>query len=887
MKTEQPPKSEPTAIRLADYTPPPYRIESVDMVFDLDPKATRVRATLKIAADHNRTNGVQPLHLDGENLKLLSITLDGRALSPEAYALSDHGLTIALPPAAFTLETEVEINPEANKALEGLYVSRGVFCTQCEAEGFRRITFYPDRPDVMSTFRTTLRAPKQSCPVLLSNGNQGESGELPDGRHYVVWNDPHPKPCYLFALVAGDLANIRDTFSTMSGRNVDLRIYVEHGKQDRAGYAMDALKRSMSWDETAFGREYDLDVFNIVAVSDFNMGAMENKGLNIFNDRYILADSDTATDMDYYLIESIVAHEYFHNWSGNRVTCRDWFQLSLKEGLTVFRDQEFTADMRSRANKRIDDVEILRITQFREDASPLAHPVRPESYIEINNFYTSTVYQKGAEVIRMIQTLLGTGKFRAGMDLYFSRHDGQAATCEDFVAAMEDASGVDLSQFQLWYSQAGTPQINVQTAFDPSKKTYALTLSQHCPPTPGQVAKRPYHIPIAVGLVGQDGREIPLKLEGETQSAATTQVLELTQPSQTFVFTDIGSAPKLSINRNFAAPIIVNFGQSDDDRAFLMAHDSDAFNRWNAAQDFGTAVILRAVADLQAGRDPTAEETFLEAMGIAIADQKISPAFKAALLGLPGEDYLANRMEQEDPLNLHAARKAVRRFVAARHTPALRELYDSLRVNAAYVPDAEGMGMRMLKRAALGYLAALETSDMCALVKRQFDDADNMTDRMDALSILNLIAVPEREHALTNFYDRYKEDHLVINKWLTVQASAPLPGTLGTVQRLMQHSVFDLKNPNKVRAVVNTFAVSNPVNFHAADGSGYIFVADQILAINAFNPLTAARLVPPLGRWKRFDPVRQKLMKAQLERLAAAPGLSPDVYELVMKGLAA
>ncbi len=887
MKTESPPKAEPKAILLADYAPPPYRIESVDLVFELDPKATRVTSTLKITSAYDRVQGVKPLELDGEQLNLLRISLDGRPLSPERYELSERGLVIAEPPTAFTLETEVEINPEANKALEGLYVSQGVFCTQCEAEGFRRITFYLDRPDAMSTFRTTIRASKASCPVLLSNGNPGAQGELSDGRHSAVWNDPHPKPCYLFALVAGNLAHIADSFTTMSGRKVDLRIYVEHGKQARAGYAMDALKRSMRWDETAYGREYDLDVFNIVAVSDFNMGAMENKGLNIFNDRYILADADTATDMDYYLIESIVAHEYFHNWSGDRVTCRDWFQLSLKEGLTVFRDQEFTADMRSRANKRIDDVEVLRVSQFREDASPLAHPVRPESYIEINNFYTATVYQKGAEVIRMIHTLLGPKKFRAGMDLYFSRHDGQAVTCEDFVAAMVDASGVDLGQFKLWYSQAGTPQISAEAAYDATARTYTLTLNQHCPPTPGQPSKKTYHIPMAVGLLGPEGQDLPLHLRGAAGGGSSTRVLELRQASETFVFTDVDAPPRLSLNRNFAAPVSVNFRQTDHDRAFLMAHDSDAFNRWNAGQDYGSTVIMRAVSHLQAKRAPPVDEVFLTAVGLAIADGDIEPAFKAALLGLPGEDYIANRMDLEDPINLHAARKLVRRLIGERHGPALRQIYDSLRVNAPYLPDAAGMGRRMLKRAALGYLAALEAPESTALVKTQFDDADNMTDRMDALSILNTLDVPERRQALDAFYERFKSDHLVVNKWLAAHAAAPLPGALATIRGLMDHPSFDIKNPNKVRAVVTTFANANPVNFHAADGSGYAFLADQILAINAFNPLTAARLVPPLGRWRRFDEGRQGLMKTQLERLAASPNLSPDVYELVMKGLTA
>ncbi len=886
MKTEQPPKAEPTAIRLADYTPPPYRIETVELTFDLEPAATRVRAKLRIVSDHERSKGVQALVLNGEQLKLLSIALDGKPLPTEAYSVTEDTLTIPGAPSAFTLETEVEIDPEANKALEGLYVSRGVFCTQCEAEGFRRITYYLDRPDAMARFRTTIRAPKASCPVLLSNGNPVEQGDLADGRHYAVWDDPFLKPCYLFALVAGDLAHIEDGFTTMSGRKVTLRIYVEHGKTPRATYAMDALKRCMAWDETAFGREYDLDIFNIVAVSDFNMGAMENKGLNIFNDRYILADSDTATDMDYYLIESIVAHEYFHNWSGDRVTCRDWFQLSLKEGLTVFRDQEFTADMRSRANKRIDDVEVLRVTQFREDASPLAHPVRPESYIEINNFYTSTIYQKGAEVIRMMQTLLGPEKFRAGMDLYFSRHDGQAVTCDDFAKAMEDASGIDLKQFKLWYSQAGTPQITAEAKFDEAARTYTLTLKQHCPSTPGQPTKQPYHIPVSLGLVGDDGKDIPLMMGDE--STLPVRVLELKNPTETFVFTDVtAKKPRLSLNRAFSAPVIVNFAQSDEDKGFLMAHDPDGFNRWNAAQDYGTNVIFRALANIQNNKEAQADKAFLNAVGVAINDERLSPAFRASMLALPAEEYLANRMEREDPVNLHHARDAVRRSVAEHHKDSLRRLYDSLRVNAPYVPDAAGMGRRMLKRAALSYLSALETAETTGLVKHQFDAANNMTDRMDALSILNTLDVPERRQALEAFYTRFQNDHLVVNKWLTVQAASPLPGAINTVRQLLDHAAFDIKNPNKVRAVVNTFAAMNPVNFHSDDGSGYAFLADQILAINAFNPLTAARLVPPLGRWRRFDEKRQGLMKAQLERLAGTQGLSPDVTELVMKALAA
>ncbi len=867
-------------IRLADYVPPPYVIKTVDLTFDLVPAATRVSARLKI---ERASAAAQPLVLDGEGLKLLRIAIDGAVLPTSAYQVTDTGLTIHTPPQAFELETEVEIDPEANKALEGLYRSQGVFCTQCEAEGFRHITYTLDRPDVMAVYRTTIRASKDDCPVLLSNGNPVDAGPLPDGRHYAVWEDPHLKPCYLFALVAGNLAHIEDTFTTVSGRKVRLRIYVEHGKETRAGYAMESLIRSMKWDEVAYGREYDLDVFNIVAVSDFNMGAMENKGLNIFNDKYILADADTATDMDYYLIESIVGHEYFHNWSGNRVTCRDWFQLSLKEGLTVFRDQEFTADMRSRANKRIDDVEVLRTSQFREDAGPLAHPVRPDSYVEINNFYTSTVYQKGAEVIRMMHTLLGSEKFRAGMDLYFARHDGQAVTCDDFARAMEDASGQDLTQFKLWYSQAGTPRIGIEDRFDAASKTLTLTVTQSCPPTPGQPQKKPFHIPLALGIVGDDGRDLPLTLE---QGAVTEGVLNLRRPRETFVFKDVVAAkPRLSINRGFSAPVIVDRAETEDDLAFRMAQDSDPFNRWNAAQDFACGVILTGVADVLAGRTPSISPLFLSAVGAIANNDALESAFKASALGLPAEDYLANRMTEESPLHLHQMRKRVRRAIAEAHTTTFHQIYDSQRANAPYAPDAAGMARRMLKRTALGYLGALESRDSVALIKAQFDGADNMTDRMDALALLNQADVAEREDALAAFYDRFKNDHLVVNKWLAVQAACPLPGTLATVRKLMAHPSFDLRNPNKVRAVIGAFSLSNPANFHAEDGSGYAFLADQVLAIDKFNPQTAARMVPPLGRWRRFDKTRQTLMKAQLERLAGGSQVSRDVGELVHKSL--
>lgn len=858
-------------IHLADYRPPEYNINTVDLSFDLVPAATRVTSRLSI---RRNTSRVTPLELHGEGLKLLKISLDGKPLAPAEYQITDSNLTIPDVPASFVLETEVEINPEANKALEGLYVSQGVFCTQCEPEGFRHITYFIDRPDVMATYRTTIRAPKREYPVLLANGNPVETGELSDGRHFAIWDDPHPKPSYLFALVAGDLAHIEDRFTTASGRNVSLAIYVEHGKAPRATYAMESLKRAMKWDEEAFGREYDLDVFNIVAVSDFNMGAMENKGLNIFNDKYILADAETATDMDYYLIESIVGHEYFHNWSGNRVTCRDWFQLSLKEGLTVFRDQQFTGDVRSKANKRIDDVETLRTSQFREDASPLAHPVRPDSYVEINNFYTSTVYQKGAEVIRMMQTLLGPAAFRAGMDLYFNRHDGQAVTCEDFVKAMEDASGRDLSQFKLWYSQAGTPRIKVEDHFDPAAKTLVVTIEQSCPPTPGQPDKKPFHIPLALGVIGDNGHDL------------AHRVLELRQPTETFMFSDIGAShPRLSINRNFSAPIIVDRKESEEDLAFRMAQDADPFNRWNAAQDFACGVVLGGVATALRGGSPKISPLFLSAVGAIAKNEALEAAFKASALGLPAEDYLANRMSEEAPLHLHAVRKVVRRAIAEAHAAEFHRIYEIYRVNAPYEPDAAGMGRRMLKRTALGYLGALETRESVALAKAQFDAADNMTDRMDALAVLNQLAVPEREEALEAFYNRFQGDHLVVNKWLSVQASCPLPGTLGTVKRLLTHPSFDLTNPNKLRAVIGVFSLSNPANFHATDGSGYEFLADQVLEIDKFNPQVAARLVPPLGRWRRFDASRQALMKAQLERIAGTTQISRDVAELVVKSL--
>lgn len=873
--------AKPKTIRLADYAPPPYRATHIDLTFDLHPTATRVTALTRYESAHNRTKGVSPLLLDGEHMALLFIQMNDKDLvEGKDYVRNETTLTIPLPPETFTLRVVTEVNPEANKALEGLYLSRGKFTTQCEAEGFRRITYFQDRPDVMARFRVSLTAPKSTCPVLLSNGNPIETRDESRDRHTAVWDDPYPKPCYLFALVAGDLGHIADTFTTQSGRKVALKIFVERGKESRALYAMGSLKRAMRWDEEKYGREYDLDVFNIVAVSDFNMGAMENKGLNIFNDKYILADAETATDTDYEMIESIVAHEYFHNWTGDRVTCREWFQLSLKEGLTVFRDQQFSEDMRSRSVRRIEDVDALRGRQFTEDAGPLAHSVRPDNYMEINNFYTATVYEKGAEVIRMQHTLLGPERYRAALDLYFHRHDGQAVTCEDFVACMENVSGRDLTQFKLWYQQAGTPVITAQGAHDPKLNTYTLTLHQSIEPTPGQSVKEPMHIPFAVGFVGRNGQDVPLSLRGVNTKPTATTILELRRSSQQFVFENIPAGALPSLNRDFSAPVNVITDLSDSDRAFLMAHDSDSFNRWQAKQDYAASIILATI-----GRDGGVDNNFLDAFGTVIMDESLDDAYRAWLMALPGFDDLANRMKIEDPLGLFKAREVVRCAVAARYRNALLSIYTARATAARFSPDADGAGRRTLKNTALSYLAALETPETTSLIKAQFDNADNMTDRMTALSLLADIDTPARRDAIDSFHARFRDDAVVLDKWLTVQAASSLPGTLNTVKNLLLHPSYEPKNPNRIRALLGTLSLRNPIHFHATDGSGYAFIADQLIAIDKFNPQTAARLLPPLGRWKRFGQERQKLMLTALEKIASQPGLSRDMTELVTKSL--
>jgi aminopeptidase N len=878
---------QPKAIRREDYRPPDYRIETADLEFELAPTATRVKSTLKLRAAQDRPNGAKPLVLDGDELTLVSVKLDGKPLSATDYALGEKSLTIARPPASFTLEIETEIAPDANTKLSGLYRSSGVYCTQCEAEGFRRITYFLDRPDVMAVYRTTIRADRKACPVLLSNGNLVEQGDLGGGRHFAVWHDPFPKPSYLFALVAGDLACREDGFTTRSGRQVKLRIFVEHGKVPRTAYAMDSLKRAMRWDEERFGLEYDLDLFNIVAVSDFNMGAMENKSLNVFNDKYILADPETATDDDFSDIEGVVAHEYFHNWTGDRITCRDWFQLSLKEGLTVFRDQEFSSDERSRPVERIGVVRGLRGAQFPEDAGPLAHPVRPDSYIEINNFYTATVYQKGSEVIRMMHTILGEEGFQKGMRLYVERHDGEAATCDQFVAAMADANGADLGQFKLWYSQAGTPEVEIAHRYDVATGTYDLDVAQRVPPTPGQPEKKPMHIPLAVGLIDAQGRGIPLRLDGEAAPAAETRVLPVKAARQTFRFVNVPEPRALSVNRGFSAPVNVKLAQSGAERAFLMAQDADPFARWEAGQQYATDLILSQVAARARGEAMTFDPAFIEAIANILRDEKLEKAFAAEAVALPTSLYLAERMSTVDVDGIHAAREALRRLVAATLKRDLLQVYESNRERGPYSPDAGSAGRRALKNAALAYLAALAPEDAGERrrLAAQYRGADNMTDRMAALRLLVDLEGAERQEALDDFYARFKDDALVLDKWLSLQAMSVLPDTLARITALLGHPAFSLKKPNKVRALVGTFASANPLRYHAADGAGYVFHADRILELDPINPQVAARLLTPLGRWQRIDKGRQALMKRELARILKAPKLSRDVYEIASKSL--
>ena len=875
----------PSPINLKDYRPADYRIETVDLRFDLDPARSAVSTRLVIER-RDGVDGAPPLILDGQDIELLSVRLDGQGLEPGDYTVSAERLAIDAPPANFVLEIETTCAPQENTALEGLYRSGNGYVTQCEAEGFRKITYFLDRPDNLSVYRTEIVADKEANPVLLSNGNLVEQEDLPNGRHRALWHDPFPKPSYLFALVAGNFAHVEDHFTTMSGRDVTLRIYVEPGNEDRCDFAMESLKKSMRWDEEKFGLEYDLDMFMIVAASDFNMGAMENKGLNVFNAKYVLANPETATDADYANIEAIIAHEYLHNWTGNRVTCRDWFQLSLKEGLTVFRDQEFSADMRSAGVKRIGDVRMLRARQFPEDSGPLAHPVQPKSYIEINNFYTATVYEKGAEVIRMIQTLIGPAHFRKGMDVYIERHDGEAATIEDFVAAMADASGTDLSRFRRWYDQAGTPRIAVRGDYDPTAQTYDMTVTQNCPATPGEPHKQALVIPLTVGLLDSAGNDLPLHLDG-AEEAPTTRVLQANETTQTYRFTNVPEAPTPSLLRGFSAPVIIDPPLDRTQQAFLMAHDSDPFNRWESGQQFAVALLLDRVEAIQRGEEPEAPDAFIAAVANVIACADTDKALTAQMLTLPGEEYLGNQMQQVDVEAVHQAREGLRLAIARTLREPLTALYHGNAGNQPYSPDAEESGRRRLRNAALAYLTALDEPETTALCAAQYANADNMTDKIAALDLLAGLDGPERSKALADFYDTWQHDPIVTDKWLSIQAMSTRPGTLEEVIGLLDHDAFSIRNPNRVRALIGAFCKSNQLRFHAADGRGYAFLADQVLRLDPLNPQVAARLVSPLGPWRRFDGARQGLIKAQIQRiLDTGNRLSMDVYEIASKSLA-
>jgi aminopeptidase N len=879
MRTE-----EPRPVRLKDYHPPDWLIETVALDISLHPTATAVRAKLKLTP--NTAGAPAPLVLDGDELQLRSVLLDGKPLPRDSFVATPDQLTIAqVPHRPFELEIETLVEPANNTKLMGLYRAGATFCTQCEAEGFRRITYFLDRPDVMAVYTTRIEADKSEAAVLLSNGNLVAQGDIPGtSRHYAVWHDPFPKPSYLFALVGGNLACVKDNFTTMSGRNVDLAIYVEPGKEDRCSYAMDSLKRAMRWDEVAFGREYDLDIFMIVAVSAFNMGAMENKGLNIFNDKYVLASPATATDTDYTSIEAVIAHEYFHNWTGDRITCRDWFQLCLKEGLTVFRDQEFTADQRSRAVERITDVRGLRSHQFVEDAGPLAHPVRPELYHEINNFYTSTVYEKGAEVVRMIRTLLGAETFRKGMDLYFERHDGQAATVEQFVQCFADVSGRDMSEFMRWYSQAGTPEIKVAPHYDARAGTYRLDIAQTVPPTPGQPDKKPMVIPLAFGLVGADGADLPLLLDG---APLPHGVIELTRPAQSFIFTNVNQRPIPSLNRGFSAPVKLAVPIEPDDLRFLAAHDRDPFNRWQSIQTLAMALLKANVAAVRSGVQPNFDDGLMAALGAVVEDPALEPAFIALALSPPSEADIAREIGSDvDPDAVFTARRGLQAAIGERHGAVLAATHRRMITPGPYRPDAQSAGRRALKNVCLSLLATTASAEAIARAFAQYRDADNMTDRIAALETLAVHDRPQRADALADFYRRYADDPLVIDKWFALQAMIPEPATLDRVRALTKHAAFSAGNPNRIRALIGAFAQGNHTQFNRRDGAGYDFVADFVLQLDPKNPQVAARLMGAFRSWRALEAERRQRAEATLRRVAAAPSLSRDVNDIVARTLA-
>ncbi|MFC4161335.1 aminopeptidase N [Chitinimonas lacunae] len=873
----------PQPIYLKDYTPPAFLIDQVDLTFELDEEATRVTSRLVLHRNPAHPDRGAALRLDGREMTLESLRLDGVALEADAYQLDEESLTIAAVPDTAILEVVTLIHPELNTSLMGLYKSNGNFFTQCEAEGFRKITYYLDRPDVMARFTTTIVADRAKYPVLLSNGNRVGDGQFDRNRHWVKWVDPFRKPAYLFALVAGRLGKVEDSFVTASGRAVALEIYVEPHDLDKCAHAMNSVKKSMQWDEQVFGLEYDLDSYMIVAVSDFNMGAMENKGLNIFNTAYVLARPDTATDTDFDGIEAVIAHEYFHNWTGNRVTCRDWFQLSLKEGLTVFRDQEFSADMGSRAVKRIEDVRTLRTHQFAEDAGPMAHPVRPDSYIEINNFYTVTIYEKGAEVVRMYHTLLGREGFRRGMDLYFKRHDGQAVTCDDFRAAMADANGVDLTQFARWYSQAGTPVLRVRGHYDAAARTYTLDVAQSCPATPGQPTKLPFHIPLVLGLVGPDGVDLPLRLEGEPAAAAGSRVLDVTEAEQRFVFVDVAVEPVPSLLRGFSAPVKLDYPYSRAQLVHLMAHDSDPFCRWEAAQTLLLQDLNGLIDAARAGRPLQLADDVVAAFRSMLADTSLDPALTALMLTLPAESYLADQQQEIDPDAIRTALNFVRLGLARGLRNELKQTYSRLNDGAAYRFTAADVARRSLKNVCLAYLVELDEPALVELAQKQYRDASNMTDAYAALACL--VEREAGDEALAQFASKWADEALVMDKWFALQASSRRRGTVEHVRALLEHPSFQLTNPNKVRALIGGLLARNLAGFHRADGSGYEFAAEMILALDKLNPQIAARQVASFNRWRKLEPNRRAAMKAALERIAAESGLSRDVYEIVAKNL--
>jgi len=874
----------PQTVYLKDYAPPAFLIDTIDLDIDIRDDHAIVRARMAVRRNPAAKDPEAPLVLDGDELRLESILLDGVPFGPGRYKLDEGTLTLLFMPGSFMLETAVRIEPQKNTKLMGLFASKDGLFTQCEPEGFRRITYFIDRPDVMSRYTTVIHADRARYPQLLSNGNPVDSGDESHDRHWVKWVDPFPKPSYLFAMVAGKLDVLRDTFTTKSGKKAQLAIFVEPGKLDQTGFAMQALKKSMKWDEDVFGLELDLDHYMIVAVGDFNMGAMENKGLNIFNTKYVLARPDTATDGDFMGVDRVVAHEYFHNWTGNRVTCRDWFQLSLKEGLTVFRDQEFGADMYSRPVQRIQEVRGLRAAQFPEDAGPMSHPVRPQSYMEISNFYTATVYEKGAEVVRMIHTLIGKDAFRRGMDLYFERHDGQAVTTDDFVQAMADASGVDLAQFKRWYDQAGTPVVSVTADYDTAAKLYMLTVTQSTRPTPGQDTKLPLHIPFAVGLVGTDGSDLPVQLAGEAKAGGTTQILSVRQPEETFVFANVPAKPVPSLARGFSAPVVVKFDYTESDLTHLMAHDSDPFNRWEAGQRLATKILLAGVEERRAGRSPEFPQSFVNAFARVLADGRHDPAFAAEALSLPTEGYIGEQMAMVDPDAIHDVRVGLRRHIAHALRSELSEVYQSLHVPGPYSPDARAAGQRSLRNLALAYLMEIDDAGIRARAMQQFETADNMTDTMAALSALANTDCAERITALEKFYSKWQGEPLVVDKWLAVQATSRLPQTLAEVKRLTGHPAFDIRNPNKVYSLVRGFA-ANPVRFHAADGKGYDFIAERVIELDRLNPQVASRVARSFDRWRKFDAGRQAQAREALERIRDAEGLSKDVAEVVIKAL--